>query len=116
MEVKSRCLNYCGLPSTDTRARAARLLQTYRVTKYLIPAKGGAYVLSGPRRFRSATAERGVFIALVTFRAENLHHFYEWSGAALEKEWGKAETEQYLDEYYGCLEESQQIAVVTETP
>ena len=68
------------------------------------------------RRFRSATAARGVFIALVTFRAENLHHFYEWSGAALEKEWGKAETEQYLDEYYGCLEESQQIAVVTETP
>ena len=65
-------------------------------------------------RYRSATAERGVFIVLVKLRAENLHHFYEWTGAALEREWGEAATEEFLAEYYGCLEESRQIAVVTE--
>jgi len=26
-------------------------------------------------RYRSATAERGVYVVLVRFRAENLHHF-----------------------------------------
>jgi uncharacterized protein YqiB (DUF1249 family) len=66
------------------------------------------------RIYRSATAERGVYIALVRFRAENLHHFYDWSGAALEREWGKKEADTFLAEYYGCLEESRQVAVVTE--
>jgi hypothetical protein len=61
-------------------------------------------------RYRSATAERGVYVVLVRFRAENLHHFYDWSGA----EWGRKETETFLAEYYGCLEDSRQIAVVTE--
>ena len=65
-------------------------------------------------RYRSATAERGVYVVLVRFRAENLHHFYEWSGAALEREWGKPETDAFLAEYYGCLEDSRQVAVVTE--
>jgi len=66
-------------------------------------------------RYRSATAERGVYVVLVRFRAENLHHFYDWSGAALEREWGKKETDAFLAEYYGCLEDSRQVAVVTET-
>jgi len=65
-------------------------------------------------RYRTATAERGVYVVLVRFRAENLHHFYDWSGAALEREWGQAETAAFLAEYYGCLEESRQVAVVTE--
>lgn len=64
--------------------------------------------------YRSAMAERGVYVALVKFRAENLHHFYDWSGAALEREWGKKKAETFLAEYYGCLEESRQVAVVTE--
>lgn len=65
-------------------------------------------------RYTTATAERGVFIALVHLPAEHLHHFYEWTGAALEREWGKDETDVFLAEYYGCLEDSKQIAVVTE--
>ncbi len=64
--------------------------------------------------YRSATAERGVYMALVRFPAAHLHHFYEWSGAALEREWGKKEADTFLAEYYGCLEESRQVAVVTE--
>jgi antibiotic biosynthesis monooxygenase (ABM) superfamily enzyme len=68
----------------------------------------------GVTLYRSATAERGVYMALVKFRAENLHHFYEWSGTALEREWGKNEAEAFLAEYYSCLEESRQVAVVTE--
>ena len=65
-------------------------------------------------RYASATAERGVFIVLVHLPAEHIHHFYEWTGAALEREWGKKETDTFLAEYYGCLEDSKQIAVVTE--
>lgn len=65
-------------------------------------------------RYVSATAERGVFIVLVELPGEHLHHFYDWTGAALEREWGKARTEAFLAEYYGCLEDSRQIAVVTE--
>ena len=65
-------------------------------------------------RYRSATSERGVYVVLVKLRAINLHHFYDWTGAALEREWGVAETEKFLAEYYDCLEDSRQIAVVTE--
>ena len=64
--------------------------------------------------YKSATSERGVYIVLVKLRAANLHHFYEWTGAALEKEWGVNETETFLAEYYDCPEDSRQIAVVTE--
>ena len=35
-------------------------------------------------RYRSATSERGVYVVLVKLRAINLHHFYDWTGAALE--------------------------------
>ena len=69
----------------------------------------------GPRQpWGCWAALGGVYVVLVRFRAENLHHFYEWSGAALEREWGQKETEAFLAEYYGCLEESRQVAVVTE--
>jgi uncharacterized protein YqiB (DUF1249 family) len=64
--------------------------------------------------YRSATAVRGEYVALVSLPAEHLHEFYEWSGAALEREFGKKEAEAFLAEYYGCLEESRQVAVVTE--
>ncbi len=66
------------------------------------------------RLYRSATAVRGEYMALVRFPAEHLHEFYDWSGAALEREWGKKEADTFLAEYYGCLEESRQVAVVTE--
>ena len=65
-------------------------------------------------RYRSATSERGVYMVLVKLPGEHLHHFYDWTGAALEREWGVAETEAFLAEYYDCLEDSRQIAVVTE--
>lgn len=64
--------------------------------------------------YRSATAERGLFIAHVTIPLVHLPHFYEWSTAALEREWGAAKTAQYLKEYYECLEDSRQLAVVYE--
>jgi hypothetical protein len=64
--------------------------------------------------FRSATAVRGEYMALVSFPAGHLHEFYDWSGAALEREWGKREADTFLAEYYGCLEDSRQVAVVTE--
>lgn len=66
------------------------------------------------RLYRSATAVRGEYVALVSFPAEHLHEFYDWSGAALERQWGKKEADAFLAEYYGCLEESCQVAVVTE--
>lgn len=64
--------------------------------------------------YRSATAERGLFIAHVTIPLVHLADFYEWATEALEREWGKAKTERYLKEYYECLEDSKQLAVVYE--
>jgi hypothetical protein len=64
--------------------------------------------------YRSATAERGLFIAHVTIPLEHLPDFYEWSVIALEREWGKARTDRYLRDYYDCLQESKQLAVVYE--
>lgn len=64
--------------------------------------------------YRSATAERGLFIALVTIPLVHLPDFYEWATAALEREWGRARTARYLKDYYECLDESRQLAVVYE--
>jgi hypothetical protein len=64
--------------------------------------------------YRSATAERGLFIAHVTIPLVHLPDFYEWATEALEREWGKAKTDRYLSEYYDCLEDSKQLAVVYE--
>jgi hypothetical protein len=66
--------------------------------------------------YRSATGERGLFIAHVTIPLGHLPDFYEWATAALEREWGKARTARYLRDYYGCLEDSRQLAVVYEDP
>jgi len=64
--------------------------------------------------YRSATAVRGEYIALVSLPAEHLHEFYDWTNAALEREFGQEQAETFLTEYYGCLEESRQVAVVTD--
>jgi hypothetical protein len=66
--------------------------------------------------YRSASGERGLFIAHVTIPLAHLPDFYEWATAALEREWGKARTARYLRDYYGCLEDSKQLAVVYEDP
>jgi hypothetical protein len=91
--------------------REARFLEMMRAVKAAWKRQLPEITVS---LYRSATAERGVYMALVRFRAENLHHFYDWSGAALEREWGKRKADAFLREYYGCLEDSRQVAVVTE--
>jgi hypothetical protein len=80
----------------------------------LVPAWGRELPELSLTIFRSATAERGLFIAHVTIPLARLPEFYEWSTAALERAWGAERTAAYLRAYYDCLEESRQLAVVYE--
>ncbi len=85
-----------------------------RMLHALVPAWRKQIPELGLTIYRSATAERGLFIAHVRIPLEHLPHFYEWATAALEREWGKTKTDKFLKEYYGCLEDSRQLAVVHE--
>jgi hypothetical protein len=96
------------------KARAGKETRFLEMMRAVRAAWGKQLPEISVKIYRSATAVRGEYVALVSFPGTRLHEFYDWTNAALEREWGTAEAERFLAEYYGCLEESRQVAVVTE--
>jgi uncharacterized protein YqiB (DUF1249 family) len=96
------------------KARAGKETRFLEMMRAVRAAWGKQLPEISVKIYRSATAVRGEYIALVSFPGARLHEFYDWTNAALEREWGKSEAERFLGEYYACLEESRQVAVVTE--
>jgi hypothetical protein len=96
------------------KARPGREATFRRLLHALVPAWGRQIPELELRIFRSATGERGVFMAHVGMPVERLPVFQEWATEALEREWGKARTATFVRTYYECLEESTQLAVVYE--
>lgn len=96
------------------RARAGKEARFLEMMRAVRTAWGKQLPEISVKLYRSATAVRGEYIALVSLPAEHLHEFYDWTNAALEREFGQKEAESFLGEYYGCLEESRQVAVVTD--
>jgi hypothetical protein len=96
------------------KARAGKEARFLEMMRAVRAAWGKQLPEISVKLYRSATAVRGEYVALVSIPADRLHEFYDWTNAALEREWGKKEAETFLSEYYGCLEESRQVAVVTD--
>jgi hypothetical protein len=96
------------------KARPGREETFRRLLHALVPAWGRQIPELELRIFRSATGERGIFMAHVGMPVERLAVFQEWATEALERQWGKARTAAFVRNYYDCLEESTQLAVVYE--
>jgi uncharacterized protein YqiB (DUF1249 family) len=96
------------------KARAGKETRFLEMMRAVRAAWGKQLPEISVKLYRSATAVRGEYIALVSFPGEHLHDFYDWTNAALEREFGQKQAETFLAEYYGCLEESRQVAVVTD--